>query len=541
MTTVKKIKPYQLPIELRVKGATAPDGRPYIRVSASNEYAWIPREAFSGTGAAALKMLKEAGIPLLSAEWALCRKKVAQLKAYPVKPLIDRPGWNHPHFALCDGTVFPANNARKPVVLFPANIQKCASQGMLSDWRRMTSTLKGQNIPAFITFAAYAGPLLELSNQVLNLGFELAGPGGVGKSTAQRLAAAVCGPADSPLGVNYSISANATVNGLERVIAEHNDMPLIIEEANLYAAADHVAARAAKFNELVFRLADGTPKLRFSSGQLRRSRFIFITSTNEPLAQLLAGHRVAVAEAAADRLLTIPIDSARPHGIFDFLPEGYENGAALADYFNGWIRKCFGIGIRQFLAGLVAENARSPGVLREEIRVSTEHFRNEAGVDGNDGSETRVADAFGLVYAAGLLAIKYRAISKKIDPLEAALACYKLNRASRPEPVDREALLRTIANDFDTLWIPCGKLMDLTDQEMEDFPAISRERRNGTNELLFTSNQLIRAFPDQRGFFADPRVREFLVAEDGRKQTKRHIRLHRKNERFHCFRIPGLR
>jgi len=134
-----------------------------------------------------------------------------------------------------------------------------------------------------------------------------------------------------------------------------------------------------------------------------------------------------------------------------------------------------------------------------------EFFRLEVGVDENDGSETRVADAFGLVYAVGLLAIGYRAVSPRIDPLEAALACYKLNKASRnKKPLSHLKQLTSLAEDWDALQVSRGKLTELTDFEVEEASVIVRTRRDGRRELLFTPGQLARAFPDLRALFADP-------------------------------------
>ncbi|HSQ95922.1 MAG TPA: hypothetical protein VLM18_07525 [Croceibacterium sp.] len=81
---------------------------------------------------------KARGLPLLSAEWKQCRDKVAELKDYPAKPLIDRIGWNEPYFALADGTVF-SSSGKRPVVLFPKNEHKCAAAGSVKRWRNLTT------------------------------------------------------------------------------------------------------------------------------------------------------------------------------------------------------------------------------------------------------------------------------------------------------------------------------------------------------------------------------------------------------------------
>jgi hypothetical protein len=534
-----KTRGYRKPRDIAVSGGTAPDGTPYLRISAAGRHTWIPREAFTGKGSAALAKLKAAGIPLLQDEWRQCADKVANLDAYPPKPLMDQPGWNGPcHYALPDGTRFPKNDKNKPVVLFHGNSDKCAARGTIQEWRKITSFLKDQQVATFILCAGYAGPFVALADMGMNQGFELAGPGGTGKSTMQRVAAAVCGPAHNPVGCNYWITANTTINGLEGAMAEHNDMVLILEESNQFAASEGIASRAAKFNALVFALADGTAKRRFGDRQGKRSRFLFITSTNEPLADLLAGYRVAVADAAADRMLTLPLKPDRPHGIFDAVPDNWDNIGGLAKYLNDATRKTYGVGIRKLLSRLVKERTKDPEGVLARLRGYLAEFRNEVGVDGSDGSEARVADAFGLVYAAGMFALRYKAVSDNLDPLAAAKACYELNRAARKKPLSAIKQLMELSVDFDTLDIRSDELPTLTDLELDEASAVVWIRRDGRREVLLTESQLLRGITNPKRFLADPEIRRLMIAEGGRNRTKRKIARNREKERFFCFRLP---
>lgn len=528
---------YHPPKKVKVKGATASDGTPYISVSASTKKVWLPRDAFTGQGTDALARLKSAGMPLLKAEWSQVLHLVGNLKVYPPKPLIDRPGWNGPHFALADGTVFSPTKGHKPVVLFRKNLQKCAHAGTIAGWRATTAMLENQPLASFILMAAFSAPLLALTDRVINQGFEIAGPKGAGKSTLQRLCAAVCGPADDTIGRNYWITANATMNGLEQTMAEHNDMPMIIEETNLFAAGDSDKARAAKFNELVFKLSDGTGKRRHGDGDKQRNRFTFVTSTNEALSELLASNRSAVSDAASDRLLTIPINPDRPYKIFDTLPAQWQSSGDMARDINAGIRAHYGVGIRRFLRRLVRNRAADPEWLARGLKKYIDQFREIVGVDPNDGSAIRVADAFGLVYAVGILAIRFGALSKRLDPLRAALTCYYLNRESQAAPPSCYDMLMSMRNQPEVLRICHGKRPKVSDAQIEAAPAIVWTGRGGREELLLTDRQLDRAFPLKRLLFADPRVSKAIIAEVGRKQTKREIRKGQGPERFHCFRL----
>ena len=127
--------------------------------------------------------------------------------------------------------------------------------------------LADQHLVTFILSATFAGPLLEIINRMGNIGLELAGPKGLGKSTLQRLAAAVVGGGVEQPGRNYWISSNTTSNGLEAAFREHDDLPMILEELNLFAAGEADRNRATKIDELVFRLSDGSTKARFGSSR----------------------------------------------------------------------------------------------------------------------------------------------------------------------------------------------------------------------------------------------------------------------------------
>ena len=195
--------------------------------------------------------------------------------------------------------------------------------------------------------------------------------------------------------------------------------------------------------------------------------------------------------------------------------------------------------MRRLLRRLTKEAASDSKAIAGELRASMESFRLEVGVDENNGSETRVADAFGLVYAVALIAMRYGAVSRRIDPLAAAVACYKLNKASRhKKPRTYLKQLKDLAEDIDAQLVNRCNLKELTDFEVDEAPVIVCTRRDGRQELLFTQRKLARAFPDLRAFFADPEIQRILVAEPRRRTTKRQIRSNAGPERFYCFRLP---
>lgn len=538
MPTIKKHGNHP-PSEIRVAGATAADGTRYIHIAASGRETWIPRDAFTAAGGEALRMLKARGIAPIGAEWVTCKKLVTELVQYPAKTLIRQCGWDPSYnFALADASAIPSTSDEQPVVLFQGDAQKCATRGTMAEWRKITALLKDQPVATFAMLAAFAGPFLSLTDFTTNPGFEFAGPGAVGMNTMQQVAAAVCGPADNPHGSNYGTTAIATINGLEGVMSAHRDMTLIMGGAGFFASCDHLGKRAAKFNALVLALAEGTEKPRFDRDQSQRSRFVFMTWMIEPLAELLVGHRVAVAEAAGEKLLTMPITADRPYGIFDCLPEGRANIGSLAAELSRRIKECHGIGIRRLLRCLVADLAKDPEAVVARVGELMEFFRQEAGVDRSNGSEIRAADAYGLIYAASMFAVKYWAVSRKLDPLKATLTCFQLYRAAHAKPLEPLQQLMKLADDWDRLDVKFDRLVELSDADIDAHSAILFEARNGRKELLLTKRQLDRAFANTSRFLHDPAIRQIMIHEIDRGGTKRRVRKNREPERFYCFRMP---
>lgn len=324
--------------------------------------------------------------------------------------MIERVGWNGQHFALPDGTVFSPSGAQQPDIVFQRIPRRCSPRGTFKGWKRKVARrLAGQALAEFVLCLAFAAPLLALTNRVGNFGFELVGGKGTGKSSLQQLMSSVLGALQGEDG-HYWVSFDATPNALEQSMAGFSDLPLILEEANLFVAGETARTRGNNFKALAFRLGGGSEKARFDQGQPKEFRLIFLTSSNERLAKLMNINSEA-ARAAEDRLITLPIEG-RPHGVLDFVPSGTANASQFIADLVAAADAHHGHAIRRFLSHLVQERADDERRLRAEIVRRMASFREKAGVDPNAGSAVRVADAFGLVFAAGALAKRYGALPR---------------------------------------------------------------------------------------------------------------------------------
>jgi hypothetical protein len=522
---------------IECKGTTAPSGVPYVCVSACAKRAFVPLSDFK-TNAADEKLAKR-NIILLGDDYKSLYRQIERLRDFPPRRLIEQPGWGADYFALPSGATFsPANRSgERPIVLFEKVPGKCRSKGTHYEWlEHVAAPLTGQTLPTFALMAMFAAPLLRIIKRNGNFGFELAGRKAIGKSTLQYIASSVAGPAIDGRGRNYWISGNATVAGLEGVIPEHADLPMVIEEMNLFAAGAVSKPRAAQFDALVWSLADGSVKARHKDHGQSRYRFVYLTSTNEPLAVVLEGQRKEVSSAAADRLLTLPVGLDRPHGVFDCIPPEYEDAGELATALTAKVGRYYGTAFPRYLQGLVQDRHDSHSALKKRIEKLMAKFRRKVGVDPIKGASRRVADAFGLVYAAGVLAQRYGALPDAFSCLRAARCAYELNRSITENLSNADRLMK-LARRGDVIKLRSGRLRKLTDAEVERAAGFV-SRRGKHRELLLPQAALRRVFIDPKACLKDPEVKAMLNSDAGRKTVKRQLRANRRPERVYCFRLP---
>jgi len=527
-----------------VQGGTAPDGMPWVNMSAAdgNANVWVPLDELLDDAAPAKRRMRAARLFLFKDNLTNALDLARNVNAFPPLPLIDAPGWSGPHFALRSGEVFSPDDHTDTIVLFEPDPVTCAARGGKA-WSKGAKRLgKGQPIVTFALMIPFAGPLLQLSRVRENIGFELSGPKGVGKSSLQHLSTSTIGPALEPAGKNYWITANTTMNALEAEMPRHTDTIMVIEELSVMHAGDSEKIRANHMREFVFRMAQGTAKSRYQEEKKTPVRFVWLTSTNDPLATLLGKYGGDAGEAAGDRLLALPIGPNRKHGIFKApLPKGCATGEDAARAIADLVAGNYGRPMRRFLRRLVKGRAKDEAGLRAVIEAFILEFRDAVGVDGNTGSEARVADAFGLVYAAGRLAQRYGALPKKLDCLAAACKCYRINRKSMDAEVSNVERLQRLARHKGVVCIDLEDHSKAYLKRLAAAPALIRIGKGGKRELLLSKEQFERAFPMSNGLLADTAVKKLMRHDKGRNTIKIQVSHSEEPKRYRCFSLTATK
>lgn len=523
---------------LHVEGFSAPSGQEWILVNDGDRRGWIPRPAFRGRASEAIDQLARQNIVIIGASRLKALiDRVAEISDFPTHPLIESVGWNGCHFALPDGTVFSPNDRVSGEVIFDRVHNRCAERGTLRNWKRsVAKPLAHQNIATFVLSLAFAAPILRLTNRVGNFGFELVGPGGTGKSTFQQLMSSVLGGAIQGEDGHYWTSFDATPDGLEQSMASHSDLPMILEEANLFIAGESQRVRGERFKALAFRLSGGTDKRRFGHSAAGEYRFVYLTSSNEPLSELI-GRNSETARAASDRLITIPLPSDRPHGFFDSIPESLNGGGDFARNLIAAANRNHGRAIRRFLQRLVDARATDEERLKTEIGALIARFYNKANIDLGDGSATRVAEAFGIVYAAGELARQYGALPRQHWCGPAVLACYHLHLANKAHIQSFASLLAGMTKRADVIDLGRRKVADIDRIALASASAFVR-KDGGERELWVRPSRINALIPSWERIKNDPEVDALLKREGRHERLKRPVGPGRAAQRVYCFRLP---
>ena len=470
-------------------------------------------------------------------EFAEVESKVGALRRFRRRMLMEQSGWTSGCFALPSAQVFAPPGVRATVLFEPMR-DKCARAGSLQGWlHHVAEPLRDQSLAMFMLMAAFVAPILKLTHRTGNLGFELCGPPGTGKTTLLHLMATTVGNAVNGDARPYWSTCNTTVNALEHKVEAHSDLPLLLDDATMFAAGQGGAARAQQFKSFVFSLAQGETKARFNTQQQSFRTAYFIT-TNTPLGVVISGLGDWEGGATADRLLSLDV-GLRDNGIFDRIPRGYPDATAFARTLVAGMAANYGTAMPQFLERLVCDRSANEEALRSRIRRDADDFLEMAQVDRSDGSAVRVAEAFGFVMAAGQLAQDYGALPTGFDCEVPALDAYRLFLAStqRQSPLERLIAYSTAPGVMDLDNADRWLAPDLVTVA----PGFWRTHPGGQREFLVWPDVFKRAFPDWRRVIADGNVASIMPRDSRHRGVRRHLRRRFPQDRFYCFRLtsPG--
>jgi len=338
-----------------------------------------------------------------------------------------RIGWNGTVFVLPDRAIGGEEVVFQSAAAVRAAIREA---GTLDQWREgVARPVAGNSRLVLSISAAFAATLLGplgLDGSILHL----RGPSSTGKTTALLVAGSVWGGG----GLNgFRQSWEATANGLEAMAVAHSDILLALDELGL--TSPETAARTA------YQLASGTGRQRAQqdgSGANRLEWRAMVLSTGEICLadKLREGRQQRLMAGQAVRMIDLPADVGRGFGIFDHAPalsdkpDGgtrSDRGDALSRALTDAIQKHFGTAGPAFVEALIANRKDSLANARQIIATFSAGMAT-----GADGQVQRVAQRFGLIAAAGELAIGYGVVPwPEGAAIDAARTCFGAWRTAR--------------------------------------------------------------------------------------------------------------
>ncbi|RYC31145.1 DUF927 domain-containing protein [Lichenibacterium minor] len=418
------------PLTLRVRGYTDQFNERWVGVHGQSCRGYVRLQDLGDTRYAWAGDLTHQGVTVITSATRASILREAERASF-TRPLlaVDRYGWVGGRY-FWPGDTVPPRLGGDPAVDARAGLDAAPPlSGCFADWELgVRGLIEGQSLPIFALSCAFAGLLLPLvPGTVENPGFEICGPSSNGKTTLLRLMASVYG---GPEALRTWLT---TANALEDAAARCGGALLLDEVGLFVSSGDRNGAR--DYRNAIMRLAEGSPKRRLGEAAGLPHRFVFVSSTNTAVTDLLVGVAPDEAAATAARLVTVQADAGAGLGVFSHLPEGVDSAAAaaaalatLAARDHGWAGRRF---VRRLEHLLGAPGGRAALLRMVERRMS--RFRRQAHKgEPLAGVEARVLAKFALVAAAGRLAQRWGALP--VNGVEQAVLAVYARRCQFPVP-----------------------------------------------------------------------------------------------------------
>lgn len=315
---------------------------------------------------------------------------------------VDKSGWHGDQYIFPDGEVFGLTkdgheNVHPMNEVCPKGIEK---KGSLKEWRENILKLcSGNSRLIFSLGVPLSAPCLQLVGDEGGV-FNFKGNSSIGKTRCLMVAMSVFG---SP---EFKRSWRTTSNGLEGICSLHNDCLLALDEFG-QSDAKEIGEIAYMYSQGIGKQRsnqDGSPRepktwrgMLFSTGEVGISDHVKDEKTKPKAGQLV-------------RVIDIPAQVEGAFGCFEEL-HGFENGfdgERFADRIKEVCGEYYGVVGREFIKSMIEYGVEKS---KKYLKSSRDHFA--ADVAGKfDGQVKRVANRFGLVYAALSLGIELGILSQ---------------------------------------------------------------------------------------------------------------------------------
>jgi len=314
--------------------------------------------------------------------------------------------------------------------------------GSVESWKSsIAKPAQASSILMFTICTAFAPTLLKITGKN-TFGFCLFGESRSGKTLATVVAGSVIGNGS----VANLLDWNATDARLQEQLPEINDCLAPVDDLMSMKGSDR--DKYARVKSLTYILALGAGTGRHSSylpGAKDNWRTIVLSSNEVSIRDLAARSRSERNPGETVRFIDLPATFDGATDIFD--RSDVEQKLSWEQWFKA-CEKNQGHVIESFLKMLIPRKPKVRGLIKNHIKIFVDSVQDES--DGNLGRD--IAGKFGLVYAAGELAIQFRLVPWKSVALhEAIKKCYFASRDLLPDEgvtfrAGKQALLSYLQN-----------------------------------------------------------------------------------------------
>lgn len=471
--------------------------------------------------------LAERGLPVPGkSDKDLIVEKIASiLFDGPPVHIAEHVGWSGDSFVLPNGHVI--HGTHPPLVAFGSRTPASLRQGTVKAWREEVAIpLIGQQLATFVLAMAFAAPLMDLVAHEHNYVFVLVGEPGTGKSTLQQLAASVVGPPTHRASIPFVVSLTQLMDKSRGSLAMYRDLPLIIDHL-----AEYLVAATSTQHLQVLRLVTSQLLTGVIDGGGHPIRTIALFSSTVPLLAALGANRKDH-RSLDGRILTIPIPQGQ-HGVFDSLPPSANDSQAFSHALIAAAEANHGTAFARFMEMLTRKRVDDASKLAARINGDISRFCESVAIDPNCGAAVRIANTFGLVYAAGKLAQRYRCLPKNMDVLAAAQHCYGLHRKQSAQHGSFIKRLNELCSGSQVA------RLDSDSPEVIAEADIIVGKCKGKSERWIRPDAIEVLFPDWQRIKNDPDVTRLRVCDVSKPTTTRRAGPQGKQVPMYVFRKPA--
>lgn len=340
--------------------------------------------------------------------------------------LLDKPGWCGSGFCL------PSRDVAKDTQWFrltpcaaAAHIVAMSNAGTLDGWKDCLGLLAQSSHAVFATCAALGAPLLRPLG-IETCGIHAFGRSGRGKSHAYGFVPNSIYGHPAQMGIDW----NGTSIGIEEHGAAHNDLVLTIDDTSKLKGTEQEKAKIVA--EVSYGLTGGKPRKRSSATGMKATPIdwtcVVLSSGEKSLMAIEAeGQQERMAGAQA-RLTDIPVNSNGGKGIYETIPDGFENLDAVLKAVREGLWANHGHAGKEFIDKLVLALSQDREGFINELNTRLVRWYSKAGLKETDLPTRRQARIFALAYVAGCLASKWNIVPWEPAVIgRATIACYRVS------------------------------------------------------------------------------------------------------------------